>query len=44
MKLIIEAENTEELQIALESIVPLVEQGYDGGNTNNGCYWYIEEK
>ena len=43
MKLIVESENLEELDIALESIVPLFLEGYKGGETQNNCYWNIEE-
>ena len=43
MKLIINADNLEELEIALESVTPLFLDGYKGGITQNGCNWDIEE-
>ncbi len=44
MKLIIKAENLEELETALESIMPLFLDGFKEGVTQNGCQWNIEEK
>jgi len=42
-KLIVESKDLEELEIALESIIPLFLDGYKGGTTQNGCNWDLED-